>query len=81
MAGKLSGSEKSAILLLAMGELPAVEVMKMLDPKDIRQVGQEMGGMASVGSEDHSQVMLDMWGCGHLFSHLDFCSRGKASKA
>lgn len=59
MGHTLSGSEKSAILLLAMGELPAVEVMKMLDPKDIRQLGQEMGGMASVGADDHSLVMLE----------------------
>lgn len=26
-------------------------------------------------------ISCDMWGCGRLFSHLDFCSRGKASKA
>ena len=59
MAGDLSGSEKAAILLLAMGEQAAIEVMKMLDPKDIRQVGQEIGGIASVASEDHSLVMAE----------------------
>jgi len=57
--GNLSGPEKAAILLLAMGETPAVEVLKTLDPKDIRIIGQEMGGIASVASEDHSSVMLE----------------------
>jgi len=57
--GELSGSEKAAILLLAMGEQAAIEVMKMLDPKDIRQVGQEIGGIASVAAEDHSTVMAE----------------------
>jgi len=59
MAGELSGAEKAAILLLAMGEQAAIEVMKTLDPKDIRQIGQEMGGISSVGGEDHSVVMGD----------------------
>jgi len=59
MAGGLSGPEKAAILLLAMGENPAIEVMKTLDPKDIRIIGQEIGGIASVASEDHSQVMSE----------------------
>lgn len=59
MPGKLSGPEKAAILLLAMGEQAAIEVMKMLDPKDIRQVGQEMGGIASVATEDHQTVMSE----------------------
>ena len=59
MAGNLSGPEKAAILLLAMGENPAIEVMKTLDPKDIRIIGQEIGGIASVASEDHSQVMSE----------------------
>lgn len=59
MAGNLSGPEKAAILLLAMGENPAIEVMKTLDPKDIRIIGQEIGGIASVASEDHTQVMSE----------------------
>ena len=59
MAKTLSGAEKAAILLLAIGETPAVEVMKTLDPKDIRIIGQEMGGIVSVASEEHSEVMLD----------------------
>lgn len=59
MATKLSGPERAAILLLAMGEIPAIEVMKTLDPKDIRQIGQEMGGIVSVDGDAHSEVMLD----------------------
>jgi flagellar motor switch protein FliG len=59
MPKSLSGAEKAAILLLAIGETPAIEVMKSLDPKDIRSIGQEMGGIVSVASEDHSDVMLD----------------------
>ena len=74
MAGDLTGAEKAAILLLAMGEVPAVEVMKTLDPKDIRIIGQEMGGIASVASEDHSLVMSEFT---KLASHLRVICRGE----
>lgn len=59
MANTLSGSEKAAILLLAMGEQAAVEVMKILDPRDIRLISQEMGLMVSVATDDHDMVMRE----------------------
>jgi len=57
MSHQLSGFEKSAILLLAMGETAAVEVLKALDQKDIRQIGTYMGAMVNVGQEEHKAVL------------------------
>jgi len=39
MARKLSGHDKAAILLMSVGEEAASEIMKTLDPKDLRKIG------------------------------------------
>jgi hypothetical protein len=39
MNKELSGAQKAAILLRAIGEEAAAAVMKTLDPKDIRKLG------------------------------------------
>jgi flagellar motor switch protein FliG len=55
----LSGYEKSAILLLAIGENAAVEVLKVLDQKDIRQIGAYLGALVNVGQEEHRYVLKE----------------------
>jgi len=55
----LSGYEKSAILLLAIGENAAVEVLKVLDQKDIRQIGAYLGALVNVGQEEHRLVLKE----------------------
>ncbi|RMH36112.1 MAG: flagellar motor switch protein FliG [Nitrospirae bacterium] len=59
MPSRLSGYEKAAILLLAIGESAAIEVLKALDQKDIRQIGTYMGAMVNVGHEEHKTVLKE----------------------
>ncbi|GJL53266.1 MAG: flagellar motor switch protein FliG [Nitrospirales bacterium] len=59
MALELSGYEKAAILLLAIGENAAVEVLKVLDQKDIRAIGAYLGGMVNVGQDEHRTVLRE----------------------
>ncbi len=59
MSELLSGYEKSAILLLAIGENAAVEVLKVLDQKDIRQIGAYLGALVNVGQEEHRLVLKE----------------------
>lgn len=59
MSENLSGYEKSAILLLAIGENAAVEVLKVLDQKDIRQIGAYLGALVNVGQEEHRYVLKE----------------------
>ncbi len=59
MASHLSGYEKAAILLLAIGESAAAEVLKVLDQKDIRAIGAFLGGMVNVGQDEHRTVLKE----------------------
>lgn len=59
MGSSLSGYEKSAILLLAIGESAAVEVLKVLDQKDIRQIGAYLGTLVNVGEDEHRYVLKE----------------------
>ena len=59
MSENLSGYEKSAILLLAIGENAAIEVLKVLDQKDIRQIGAYLGALVNVGQEEHRYVLKE----------------------
>ncbi|HNP27478.1 MAG TPA: flagellar motor switch protein FliG [Nitrospirales bacterium] len=56
---QLSGYEKAAILLLAIGETAAVEVLKVLDQKDIRQIGAYLGALVNVGQDEHRMVLKE----------------------
>lgn len=57
MARKLSGEEKAAVLLLALGEDAAAEVMKHLEPKDIRRLGTPMTALSDVPSDLRREVL------------------------
>ncbi len=59
MNSQLSGYEKAAILLLAIGETAAVEVLKVLDQKDIRQIGAYLGALVNVGQDEHRLVLKE----------------------
>jgi flagellar motor switch protein FliG len=56
---QLSGYEKAAILLLAIGETAAVEVLKVLEQKDIRQIGAYLGALVNVGQDEHRLVLKE----------------------
>ncbi len=59
MNSQLSGYEKAAILLLAIGENAAVEVLKVLDQKDIRTIGAYLGALVNVGQDEHRMVLKE----------------------
>ncbi|MCE8002363.1 flagellar motor switch protein FliG [Billgrantia ethanolica] len=58
-AKAMSGTRRSAILMLALDEDSAAEVFKFLSPKEIQQLSMEMAEMGQVSHEDMQQVMLE----------------------
>ncbi len=54
-----SGIHKAAILLLALGEDEAAEVLKFLSPREVQQLGATMSTMKAVASEDLAQVLSE----------------------
>lgn len=59
MAKTLTGEQKAAILLRAIGEESAAQVMKQLDPKEIKRLGTFMNGTAQISRDEEDAVMLD----------------------
>jgi flagellar motor switch protein FliG len=57
MPTPLSGEQKAAILLKAIGEDAAALVMKSLDPKEIRRLGASMNATANITRDEESTVM------------------------
>ena len=55
MGKQLSGAQKAAILLRAIGEDAAAMVMKSLDPKDIRKLGSFMKDTANITKDEESR--------------------------
>lgn len=45
-------AEKAAILLLAIGEEPAAEVLKQLSPKDVQRIGGTMAALTDIKREN-----------------------------
>ena len=45
-------AEKAAILLLAIGEEPAAEVLKQLGPKDVQRIGVTMAALSDIKREN-----------------------------
>ncbi len=52
-----AGIEKSAILLLALGEEEAAEVFKYLGPKEVQKLGAAMASLTTVNREKVEQVL------------------------
>jgi flagellar motor switch protein FliG len=59
MSKTLTGEQKAAILLRAIGEESAAQVMKQLDPKEIKRLGTFMNGTAQISRDEEDAVMLD----------------------
>jgi flagellar motor switch protein FliG len=51
------GVQKGAILMLALGEDEAAEVMKYLGPREVQRLGAAMSSMKAVGSEQLETVL------------------------
>lgn len=59
MAITLTGEQKAAILLRAIGEEAAAHVMKQLDPKEIKKLGTFMNGTAQISRDEEEAVISD----------------------
>jgi flagellar motor switch protein FliG len=59
MAKNLTGEQKTAILLRAIGEEAAAQVLKQLDPKEIKKLGTFMSGTAQISRDEEDAVILD----------------------
>ncbi len=57
MAKELTGEQKAAILLRAIGEESAAQVMKSLGPKEIRKLGGYMKDTANITKEEENLVL------------------------
>ncbi len=54
---KLSGVQRSAILLLALGELDAAAILKHMGPKEVQELGMAMAGLDNVTTTQMELVM------------------------
>ncbi|MDO9636095.1 MAG: flagellar motor switch protein FliG, partial [Thiobacillus sp.] len=54
-----SGVTKGAILMLALGEEGASEVMKFLGPREVQKLGEAMTSMKSIPQEEVVNVLED----------------------
>ncbi|HEX8957792.1 MAG TPA: flagellar motor switch protein FliG, partial [Burkholderiaceae bacterium] len=52
-----AGIQKGAILMLALGEEEASEVMKYLGPREVQKLGAAMSVMKSIQSEELEKVL------------------------
>ena len=59
MPKQLTGEQKAAILLRAIGEEAAAAVMKSLDPRDIRKLGTYMRDTANITKEEEDSVIAE----------------------
>jgi len=59
MAKSLTGEQKAAILLRAIGEEAAAQVMKQLDPKEIKKLGSFMNATAQISRDEEDAVITD----------------------
>ena len=59
MAKSLTGEQKAAILLRAIGEEAAAQVMKQLDPKEIKKLGSFMNATAQISRDEEDSVISD----------------------
>jgi flagellar motor switch protein FliG len=59
MGRKLSGEEKCATLLRALGADAAADVMRHLDPADVRKIGGFMAAVEKISKEEEQTVIAD----------------------
>lgn len=53
----LTGTEKAAVFLRALGETDAAAVLKHMNPKEVQKVGQAMATLANVSREEVQSVI------------------------
>jgi len=56
-AKKMTGIEKSAVLLMTLGEQDAAEILKHMTPKEVQKIGEAMATMGNVNKETVKEVL------------------------
>jgi flagellar motor switch protein FliG len=79
-SANLSGVRKAAILLVAVGEDLAKEVLRALPEQDVQQITEELADLRGITPELSSEVLEEFWGLldtQHFMVHggLDYASR------
>jgi len=59
--GKMTGPKKAAILLVALGEEAAADIIKNLEDSEIQQVGYHMARFTDVSPEDLDMVLEEFY--------------------
>lgn len=57
LQGRLSGTERAAVLLMTLGEREAAEVLRHMGPKEVQRVGAAMAQLGSVSKEQVSAIL------------------------
>ncbi|HHO67451.1 MAG TPA: flagellar motor switch protein FliG [Gammaproteobacteria bacterium] len=55
--GKLSGTDRAAVLLLTLGEENAAQVLRHMGPKEVQKVGTAMANMSNIGRDQVNAVL------------------------
>jgi len=58
-AGKLSGAEKAAIILLSLGEEHGAHVWRMFDDEEVREVSQVMANLGTVSASVVEKLLIE----------------------
>jgi flagellar motor switch protein FliG len=58
-SSRLSGTDRAALLLLALGEENAAEILKHMGPKEVQKVGSAMATLNNVPASQVSSVLRD----------------------
>lgn len=56
---KLSGLERTAVLMLGLGEKYAAEILRFMGPKEVQEIGMAMAGLSNVTKSMIEEVMSD----------------------
>lgn len=62
MAGKGSGTERAAILMMSLGEAGAAEVLKHMGPKEVQKIGTAMAALKNVSNDNVETVLGEFVG-------------------
>lgn len=56
---KLSGTERSAVLILALGERKAADVLRQMEPKEVQRIGAAMTRLGEINREQVNAVLAE----------------------
>ncbi len=59
VVARLSGLERSALLMLGLGENHAAEVLKYMEPKEVQEIGLAMATLSNITNSQMELVMHD----------------------